>query len=148
VGDHNLTNPAPDLLTATILKWHRRGWHVMWIGVRSTLRDFDAATLTAAATEATAMAADFYGAFPASAASEFLILIFGRKVPVFEGPQLLVTGRPGQFTATDTRDDSVLTAATLEDLVLAAGANPARAGDYGISWTQLASALHSGRSAQ
>jgi hypothetical protein len=61
------------------------------------------------------------------------------------GPQLLVTGRSGQFTATDTRDDSVLTAATLEDLLLAAGANSARAGDYAISWTQLASALRSGR---
>jgi hypothetical protein len=144
VGDGNLASPSPDLVTATILKWNRRGWHVMSIGTRERLRDFDAATLTAAATGASAMAADFSAASPASAGSEFLMLIFGRKVPVFEGPQLLVTGRPGQFTATDTRDDSVLAAATLEDLLLAAGANPARAGDYAISWTQLASALHSG----
>jgi hypothetical protein len=137
---NDLANPGYDLLTATILR-HRWRWHVMWIGAGKALRDFGTSTLTTAVSDATAMAADFYDASPASTAAEFLLLIFGRPVPVFTGPQLLVTGEPGQFTATDTRDESVIVGVTLEDLLAAAGADPAHQGDYAISWTRKVSAL-------
>jgi hypothetical protein len=108
----------------------------MWIVAGESFRDFRAATLTAAATEATTMAAEYCRASPVGAEVELLILIFGRRVPVFEGPQLLVAGEPGQFTAEDARDGSVFAGATLEDVLVAAGANPAEAGDYAISWTR------------
>lgn len=131
--DGSAASPDPELVTVTILR-HRRGWRVMWIGAGKNFRDFRAATLTAAVTDASAMVAQFYGASAPRAGAEFLVLIFGRPVPVFDGPQLLVTGEPGQFTATDTRDDSAFAGATLEDLLAAAGANPAQAGDYAINW--------------
>jgi hypothetical protein len=137
-----LFDPAPELLTVTILRY-RRGWRVMWIGTGKKLSDFRAATLTAAATRATGMAADIYRASAAGAAAEFLILIFGRRLPVFDGLSLLVTGGPGQLTATDARNGSVFTGATLEDLLTAAAANPAQAGDYAISWMRSVSAIRS-----
>jgi hypothetical protein len=70
-----------------------------------------------------------------------MILIFGRRVPVFEGPQLLATGEPGDFSAEDARDGSVFAGATLEDVLAAAGANLEQAGDYAISWTRPVTAL-------
>jgi hypothetical protein len=123
----------------TILR-HRRDWRAMWIGPGTSLRDFRAATLSAAVTSASAIAADFYRASPIGAPAELLILIFGRRVPVFEGPQLLVAGEPGQFTAKDARDGLPFGGATLEDVLAAAGANPAHAGDYAMSWTRPISA--------
>jgi hypothetical protein len=140
VAGSYLADPAPNLLTATILR-HRRGWQVMWIGTGKSFRDFRAATLTAAVTGASTMAAEFCRANPAGAATEFLLLIFGRRRPVFEGPQLLVTGEPGQFTATDARDNSVYSGATLEDLLAVAGVNPAQPGDYAINWIRPISAI-------
>jgi hypothetical protein len=119
------------LITATILR-HARSWFVMWIG--SPLPDFHVKDLRVGVAYATMMAADFYRDNPDVAAFEFALLIFGRPVPVTEGAQLLVTGDPGELTATDSRDDSVLHGATLEDLLALAGANPAQPGDYGIGW--------------
>jgi hypothetical protein len=130
---------TPELLSVTILR-HRRYWQVMWIGHGKNFRDFHAASLTAAVADASEMAAEFNCGDPVGAAAEFLILIFGRRLPVFKGPQLLITGKPGQFTATDACDGSVFTGATLEDLVAAAGANPAQAGDYAMRWLRPVSA--------
>jgi hypothetical protein len=111
----------------------------MWIGARrelGDLRDFRAATLTAAVTKARATAEEFYSRNAAGPAAELLLWIFGRRLPVFnKGPQLVVTGEPGQFTATDARDDSVLHGATLEDLLAAAAVNRAQPADYAISWS-------------
>lgn len=136
---------TPELLSVTILR-HRRYWQVMWIGRGGkNFRDFHAASMTAAVTGASEMAAEFDCGDPANAAAEFLILIFGRRLPVFKGPQLLITGKPGQFTATDACDGSVFAGATLEDLVAAAGANPAQACDYAMSWLRPVSALRPGR---
>lgn len=115
----------------------------MWIGAGKNLSDFRAATLTAATTRASAMATDIYQASAAGAAADFLILIFGRRLPVFDGLSLLVTGGPGQLTATDAGNGSVFTGATLEDLLAAADANPAQAGDYAISWIRSVSAMRS-----
>src|SRR5215471_20648364 len=100
VADDRPADPAYDLLTVTILRDGRR-WNVMWIGGKGFLRDFRRATLEAAVMKASRMAVEFYRRNPASDAAEFLILIFGRRLPVLTGPQLLVTGEPGQFTATD-----------------------------------------------
>lgn len=113
----------------------------MWVGTRrelGDLRDFRAATLTAAATQARAMAEEHFSRNAAGPAAEFLLWIFGRRMPPkppVKGPQLLVTGEPGQFTATDARDDSMLHGATLEDLLAAAEVNPAQPADYHISWS-------------
>ena len=134
-----LAEPNPDLLIVTILR-HRRDWRTMWIGPGQSSSDFRAATLSAAVASASAMAAEFYRTNPVGVAAELLILIFGRRMPVFDGPQLLVTGEPGRFTAKDARDDLLFAGATLEDVLAAAGANPAQAGDYAISWTRSISA--------
>jgi hypothetical protein len=138
VGDHP-ADPAPELLFVTILR-HRRYWQVMWTGGGKKFRDFRAASMTAAVTGASEMAAEFYCAVPAGATAEFLILIFGRPLPVFKRPQLMVTGKAGQFTATDACDGSVFAGGTLEDLLAAAGANPAQAGDYAMNWSRPVSA--------
>src|SRR5580658_354617 len=130
----------PELLTATILRY-RRGWKVMWIGTGHGLRDFSTAMLTQAVARASTMAAKFFSADPSGASAEFLLLIFGRSLPVFIGPQLIVTGEPGQFMATDARENSVFNSATLEDLLITAGADPARPGDYAISWIRPMAAV-------
>jgi hypothetical protein len=139
-GDHP-TDPDYDLVSVTISR-HRRYWQVMWIGSRDKFRDFRAATLTEAATGVSELVAEYYYSrlLPGSAA-EFLILIFGRSLPGTKGPQLQVAGNAGQFTATDVRDNSIVAGATLEDLVVAAGANPAKADDYAMSWLRPLSAL-------
>jgi hypothetical protein len=138
VAGFSLADPDPDLLFATVLH-RRRGWWVMWVGARRNLgdlRDFRAATLTAAVTRACAMADEFYSTDTANPAAELLLWIFGRRQPLFnKGPQLVVTGDPGQLTATEARDHSVLHGATLEDLLAAAGVNPAQPADYAISWS-------------
>jgi hypothetical protein len=76
----------------------------MWIGARrelGDLRDFRAATLTAAVTKARETAEEFYSRNATGPAAELLLWIFGRRMPLFnKGPQLVVTGEPGQFTAT------------------------------------------------
>jgi hypothetical protein len=129
--------PDPDLFFAIVLH-RRRGWWVMWVGTRELgdFRNFRAATLTAAVTKAHATAEEFYSRNAASPAAELLLWIFGRRMPVFnKGPQLVVTGEPGQFTATDARDDSAFHGATLEDLLAAAGVNPAQPADFAISWS-------------
>lgn len=128
---------AQDGLIVTILR-HRRDWRAMWMSAGESFRGSRAATLTAAVTDASKMAAEFCS--PVDAEAELLILIFGRHVPVFEGPQLSVTGEPGQFTAEDLRNGSVFAGATLEDVLVAAGANPAQPGDYAISWLRPLSA--------
>ncbi len=69
------------------------------------------------------MAAELCRGDPASAAAKFLFFVFGRRRPVLEGPQLLVTGEPGQFRAIDARDDSVFRGATLEDLLAPPGSS-------------------------
>jgi hypothetical protein len=124
VGDF-LAAPNPDLLIVTILR-HRRDWRAMWIGPGKSTRDFRAATLSAAVTTASAMATESYCPSHVGAAAELLILIFGRRVPVFDGPQLLVTGEPGQFTAKDVRDGLLFAGATLEDVLAAFGHLPLR----------------------
>ena len=98
VGD-NPADRTPELLSVTILR-HRRYWQVMWIGRGGkNFRDFHAASMAAAVTGASEMAAEFDCGDPAGADAEFLILIFGRRLPAFKGPQLPITGEPGQFTA-------------------------------------------------
>jgi hypothetical protein len=143
VGD-DPADRSPELLFVTILR-HRRYWQVMWISHGKNFKDFHAASMTAAVAAVSETAAEFHCADPAGAAAEFLIWIFGRRLPVSKGPQLLVTGDPGQFTATDACDGSVFAGATLEDLLAAAGANPARAGDYAMSWLRPVSALRPAR---
>jgi len=64
----------------------------------------------AAVTGASELAGEFYSG-PSGAEAWFLILIFGRPLPVFKGPQLLVTEESGQFTATDACDGSVFAGA-------------------------------------
>jgi hypothetical protein len=75
------------------------------------------------------------------------VLIFGHRLPVFnKGPQLMVTGEPGRLTAKDVRRESAVAGATLEgttleDLLAAAGADPAQSRDYAIIWTRPAPAI-------
>jgi hypothetical protein len=147
-GRHDMEPEIPaerdqELLTAVLLRHHKRAWRLMWIGAGKDMRDrhIRAATPTAAAAEASNIVAELYHGSPASATTEFMLLIFGRNTPVFDkGPQLIVAGEPGRLTATDT-DESALHGATLDDLLAAAGANPAEPGDYGIRWTRPVSAL-------
>ena len=129
--------PPPDMLFATILR-RRRRWWVMWIGRRADVPpdDIRDATLTAAVDRASAAAAQLCRANPANATAELQFMIFGRSKPTFEGPQLQVAGEPGEFTATDVRDQSVHYGATLEDLVSSAGGNPAEPGDYALLWNR------------
>lgn len=137
-------DPDRELLFATILR-RRRGWQVMWIGGRANLgdlRDFRAPVLMDAATEATRLAAEFFRSKPARPDSEFLLWIYGRRMPVNAGPQLIVTGKPGQFTALNARDESQeFHGATLDDLLVAVGVNPAEPADWWLSWAQPVSAL-------
>jgi hypothetical protein len=129
----------------------------MWIepGAREKgLRDFRVATLAAAVAEATTMAAAFFRGDPAVDTAELTVLIFGHRQPVFnKGPQLIVTGEPGQLTAKDVRHESAVAGATvqgatLEDLLAAAGADPAQSRDYAISWTRPAPAILGTREGQ
>lgn len=136
VADNYPSKPAPDVVFVTILR-HRRGWQVMWIDARKNFRDFRAATLNDAVTGTSTMAAEFYGASPAGAPAELVMFTFGRRLPVFnKGPQLEVTGEPGQLMAKDLRDGSVFAGATLEDVLVAFGVNPVQDADYAISWTR------------
>jgi hypothetical protein len=61
-----LAEPNPDLLIVTVLR-QRRDWRAMWIGPGKSLRDFRAASLSAAVTSASAMAAEFCRASPSGA---------------------------------------------------------------------------------
>jgi hypothetical protein len=133
-----------DVLTAVLLRYHRRAWRLMWIGAGKDMRDRDirAPTPATAAAEATSIVAELYRGSPASATTDFMLFIFGRRMPVYDkGPQLLVSGEPGRLTATDMPDESALHGATLDDLLAAADANPAEPGDYGIRWTRPVPAL-------
>lgn len=64
------------------------------------------------------------------------VLISGHRLPVFnKGPQLMVTGEPGRLTAKDVRRESAFAGATLEgttleDLLAAAGADPAQSSGH------------------
>jgi hypothetical protein len=138
VAGYRPGDPDPELLFATVLH-RRRGWWVMWVGGRTQLgdlRDFRAASLTDAVTKARVMAEEHYSRNAANLAVVFLLWIFGRRLPVVnKGLQLVVIGEPGQLTATDARDGSILHGATLEDVLAAAGVNPAQPADYHISWS-------------
>jgi len=137
-------DPDRELITAVLLRHHKRYWRLMWIGAGKDLRDRDirAASVTAAVNEASRIVAELYRGSPVSAVTDFMLFIFGRRLPVHDkGPQLLVSGEPGRLTATDTPDEALLRGATLDDLLAAAGANPAEPGDYGIRWTRPVSAL-------
>jgi hypothetical protein len=129
------------IISATIAR-HSRNWHVTWIA--QLLPDFNVSGkggLRVAVAYATALAADFYRDNPHVADFEFALYIFGRPVPVTEGAQLIVTGDPGELTATDTRDDSVLHGPTVDSLLALAGVDPAQPGDYGIGWIRTFPAI-------
>jgi hypothetical protein len=123
---------------------------VLWIEPDARdkgLRDFRVGTLTAAVADAATMAAGFFRGDPAVDTAELTMLIFGHRLPVFnKGPQLIVTGEPGQLTAKDVGHEpavagTTLEGSTLEDLLAAAGADPAHSRDYAISWTRPAPAI-------
>jgi len=140
----NPAEPQRELLTAMLLRNHKRTWRLMFVGAGKDMpdRNIRAATPAAAADEAGSIVADLYRGSPVSATTDFMLFIFGRNTVVYDkGPQLIVSGEPGQLTAADEPDESELRGATLDDLLAAAGTNPAEPGDYGIRWTRPISAL-------
>lgn len=142
MADQGPADPDRELLWANLMRHRRRAWRLVWIGVKDLRhRDIRAATVTAAADEVSAFVAEIFCGSPVTATTDFMLLIFGRRMPVLDkGPQLVVSGQPGRLTAIDV-DDSVLHGATLDELLAAAGADPAEPGDYAIRWTRPVSAL-------
>jgi hypothetical protein len=133
-------DPEPELLIA-IIRRIGRGWRVLWRVAGLPERSYRGVALADVIAEVSEVAAERFRSDPASATAAFMLVISGRRVPVFDrGPQLIVAGEPGRLTATDV-DDSVVHGATVEDLLLAAGVNPAVPCDYAVNWTRPVPAL-------
>ena len=140
VGD-NPADRTPELLSVTILR-HRRYWQVMWIGRGGkNFRDFHAASMAAAVTGASEMAAEFDCGRPGGRRCGVPDLDLRSASASVQGTATADHRRTRPVHGTDASDGSVFAGATLEDLVAAAGANPAQAGDYAMSWLRPVSAL-------
>ena len=128
-----------DLLTALVGP-SKDGWSVTWIRVGETPRPLSAPTLTVAAEQATAAAAQRWQSRPSSATAELKLVIYPTRDK--RGPALLISGVPGNFTATDREGGTTVHAATLEDLLAAAHAaiDPAASG-FTFHWTRPIAAL-------